>query len=350
MCCMRTPGSADELEYRRRLAVERVSEGYSTLEVADFLGIDPSTVRRWLAAFRERGDAGLVVRPASGRPGKLTSTQEKIALRWLTESPVYHGFETELWTAARLGLLIREEFGVGLNPRYLSTWLRDRGWTPQKPQRVARERDPEAVAAWLESDWPRIKKKARRQGAHLALVDESGLLMAPLVRRTWAPRGRTPELVQKSGTREKVSIAAALWLSPRRDRLGLYSHTLPGGYFESGYMAAFLEAMLKDLAGRFVVVWDGGPMHKGDPIRDLIGHFADRLDLERLPPYAPMLNPVEPLWSWLKWGRLSNLGPRNAADLDARAIAELAKVREDQAFLRGLFHASDLPLPRALLS
>jgi len=59
-------------------------------------------------------------------------------------------------------------------------------------------------------------------------------------------------------------------------------------------MAAFLEAMSRDLAGRFVVVRDGGPMHKGDPIRDLTGHFADRLDLERLPPYAPMLNPAEP--------------------------------------------------------
>jgi transposase len=156
---MRTRGSADELESRRRLAVERVSEGYSTQEVADFLGVDPSTVRRWLAAFRDRGDAGLVGRPVSGRPSKLTPTQEKIALRWLTERPTHHGFETELWTAARLGQLIREEFGVGLNPRYLSTWVRDRGFTPQKPQRVARERDPKAIAAWLESDWPRIKKR-----------------------------------------------------------------------------------------------------------------------------------------------------------------------------------------------
>jgi transposase len=156
---MRTPGSADELEYRRRLAVQRVADGYSTQEVADFLGVDPSSVRRWLAAFRDRGDAGLAVKPVSGRPGKLTPTQEKIALRWLTESPTHHGFENELWTAARLGQLIREEFGVGLNPRYLSSWLRERGYTPQKPERVPRERDPKAIAAWLGSDWPRIKKK-----------------------------------------------------------------------------------------------------------------------------------------------------------------------------------------------
>ena len=75
-----------------------------------------------------------------------------------------------------------------------------------------------------------------------------------------------------------------MWLSPRRDRLGLYSHTLADGYFDSWYVTAFLEAMLQDLAGRFVVVWDGGPMHKGDPIRALEDQFADRLDLERLPP------------------------------------------------------------------
>jgi transposase len=156
---MRTPGSANELEYRRRLAVERVADGYSTQEVADFLGVDPSTVRRWLAAFRDRGAAGLVIKPVSGRPAKLTSTQEKVALRWLTDSPTHHGFPTELWTATRLGQLIREEFGVGLNPRYLSTWLRERGFTPQKPERVPRERDPRAIAAWLESDWPRIKKR-----------------------------------------------------------------------------------------------------------------------------------------------------------------------------------------------
>jgi transposase len=147
------------LEYRRWLAVRRVADGYSTQEVADFLGVDSSTVRRWLAAFRARGGAGLEARPVSGRPGKLTSTQEKIALRWLAESPMHHGFETELWTAARLAQLIREEFGVGLNPRYLSTWLRERGFTPQKPERVPRERDPEAIAAWLKVDWPRIKKK-----------------------------------------------------------------------------------------------------------------------------------------------------------------------------------------------
>lgn len=111
-----------------------------------------------MAAFRDRGDVGLMARPVSGRLCKLSPTQEEIALRWLTESPTHHSLRIDLWTTARLGQLNREEFGVRLNPRYLSIWLRERGYTPQKPERVPRERDPGAIAARLESDWPRIKK------------------------------------------------------------------------------------------------------------------------------------------------------------------------------------------------
>jgi transposase len=347
---MRTKGSPDELEHRRQLAVQRHLEGYSTDEVAEFLGISPRSVWRWIASFRDRGAKGLAARPVPGRPRKLALTQEKIALRWLRGSPLEHGFATELWTAPRLAQLIEEEFGIRFNHRSLCAWLKDRGFTPQKPQRVPRERDPGAIAAWLASDWPRIKRKARRQSAHIALIDESGLMIAPLVRRTWSPRGQTPSIVQRGAHRKKVSVAAALWLSPLRDRLGLYFHTLADGYFDSWYVTAFLEAMLHDLSGRFVVVWDGGSMHKGDPIRELECRFADRLSFEPLPPFAPMLNPVEPLWSWLKYSRLNNFAPRDPAELDGRVIAELTAIREDQAFLRNLFHASELPMPLTLLS
>jgi len=174
--------------------------------------------------------------------------------------------------------------------------------------------------------------------------------MAPLVRRTWALRGQTPELAQRSGAREKVSIAAALWLSPRRDRLGLYFKTLVNSYFNNWSMTAFLEAMMHDLDGRFVVVWDGGPMHKGEPIHQLADHFANRLCLEALPPWAPMLNPTEPLWGWLKYDRLCNYAPHDAAELDGRVVAELAAIESDQGILRNLYHASELTLPRTLLS
>ena len=176
--------------------------------------------------------------------------------------------------------------------------------------------------------------------------------MAPLVRRTWSPRGETPKLVQRAGggPREKVSVAAALWLTPRRDQIELYFQTLANDFFNSWNTAAFLEALLVAVPGRVVVVWDGGPMHKGDPIRQMREAYSDRMTLEKLPPYAPILNLVEPLWSWLKYDRLNNFAPQDALELNQRVFAELMSVRRDQQFLWNLFHASDLPIPRALFS
>ena len=156
---MRTEGSPAVLEYRRRLAAQRAEDGYSTGEVADFLGVDRRTVRRWLAVFRRHGAAGMAAQAIAGRPPKLTSTQEKIVGRWLADDPTEHGFATELWTAPRLAQLIEQEFGTPFHPDYQITWLRQRGYTPQKPRRVHRERDDEAIAGWLASDWPRIKKR-----------------------------------------------------------------------------------------------------------------------------------------------------------------------------------------------
>jgi len=160
---MRSAGTPAELERRRLLAVQRVAEGYDAAEVADFLGVDPRSVRRWVAAWRQHGAASLRARPVPGRPPKLSHTQEKIVRRWLADPPTDHGFATDLWSAPRLAQLIEQEFNIRLHPGYLVSWLRQRGYTPQKPRRQARERDEEAIARWLAQDWPRIKK--RRVGA-----------------------------------------------------------------------------------------------------------------------------------------------------------------------------------------
>jgi transposase len=155
---MRPHGTPHELEHRRRLAVRRVLDGYPVDEVADFLGVSDRAVRGWVTTFRAGGDGGLTARPAPGRPPKLTGDREAVVLGWLDHRPTDLGFPTDLWTAARIGELIRRRRGIRFNPRYLVHWLRDRGLTPQKPKRVPRERNPAAIAAWVRDDWPRIQK------------------------------------------------------------------------------------------------------------------------------------------------------------------------------------------------
>jgi putative transposase len=173
--------------------------------------------------------------------------------------------------------------------------------------------------------------------------------MAPLVRRSWSWRGEPPALKQKAGHREKVSVAGALWLTPLRDRLGLTWQTIVNGYFNNEAVAGFLGDVLDELHGAVIVIWDGGTMHKGDPINLLRKHSQARLALELLPSYAAELMPLEQVWAWLKYDRLCNYAPENACALNQAIFRELNTVRDDQEQLRSFFHASDLPLPRALL-
>lgn len=161
---MRSKGSPIELQHRRFLAVRRLLDGFSTEEVADFLGVDRRSVQRWFRLFRAQGWDGLAAAAVAGRPSKLTPTQEKIVLRWLQDSPTRFGFATELWTSRRLAQVIWEEWRIRIHPHSLPKWLRARGYTPQKPQRIPRERDPDVIARWLATDWPRIKKKRCASG------------------------------------------------------------------------------------------------------------------------------------------------------------------------------------------
>jgi|SRR4051794_6727598 len=152
-------GSASELEARRRLAVARVNEGWKQVDVAAFLGVSTKAVGNWVAAYRERGDDGLKGKPHPGPSPKLTGRQERSVLSWLAKSPKAFGYATELWTTRRLAQVIERRFKVRFNSNYLAEWLTRRGYTPQKPEVKAVERDNPAIARWIAEDWPRIKKK-----------------------------------------------------------------------------------------------------------------------------------------------------------------------------------------------
>jgi putative transposase len=176
------------------------------------------------------------------------------------------------------------------------------------------------------------------------LIDETGLFLNPLVRRSWAPVGQTPVVGGDGGHRKKVSVIGAVSVSPALQRLGFYFASAVDGYFSSERVVEFLRGLLRHLRGRVVVLWDGGGNHKGPLIRAFLRRNP-RLRLERLPAYAPDLNPVEAVWSWLKWGRLCNFVPDDLDDLDDWVIEYLAELKHDHELLRALWDASDLPFP-----
>ena len=184
-------------------------------------------------------------------------------------------------------------------------------------------------------------KKGASENAHVVLIDETGLQLSPLRRRSWAPRGQRPVLRQLAGTRQKVSIIGALSLSPNTHRPNLYFRTLPDGTFNSARVADFLRELLKHLRGNVRVVWDNGAMHKGDAMRQLREDFP-RLALEWLPPYAPELNPVEQLWSHLKFGHCANLIPDDLQHLDDEAADFLVETKGKSKLLHSYWAATPL--------
>jgi putative transposase len=186
------------------------------------------------------------------------------------------------------------------------------------------------------------QKKAVDGGASLVFSDESGFLLLPLVRRTLAPRGQAEPLVHRARQRDKVSVAAALTLSPCQGHVSLHYQTYPDGYVNVEVYARFIRRLLWRTDRPIVLVHDRGNMHRGDPVRELMSDFPRRLDLHLLPPYAPELNPVEQLWNFAKDKELSNFVPHDIAEANEGVTKVMDRIRHDQHRLRSFYRATPL--------
>ena len=109
--------------------------------------------------WKAEGVEGLSAKPHPGPACKLSEEQRKSLVEILLKGPTAAGFRTDLWTCARVSQVVRKQFGIKYHRDHMRRILHDLGFSPQKPRRVAREQDAEAVDRWRYRDWPRIKKK-----------------------------------------------------------------------------------------------------------------------------------------------------------------------------------------------
>lgn len=156
---MRPHGSPAQLEARRLHALSLLQQGLAPVEVARRVGVDRRSVRRWKATARTGGRDAVRARPVPGRPPKLDAGDRRRLEQVLLRGAHAAGFATDLWTCPRVATVIRREFGVRYHVDHLGRLLRRLGWSPQKPERRARERDEAAIRRWLRVELPRIKKK-----------------------------------------------------------------------------------------------------------------------------------------------------------------------------------------------
>jgi hypothetical protein len=126
------------------------------------------------------------------------------------------------------------------------------------------------------------------------------------VRSTWAPKGQTPVLCHRFNWK-RLSMSAALCFRPDGTEASLVFGMQPGAYNDES-LVEFLTELHRHLDGdKVTLIWDGLPSHRSLAMRRFINKQRKWLVVERLPPYAPDLNPVEQIWGNLKGGELANL-------------------------------------------
>ncbi|MCC6321120.1 MAG: transposase [Phycisphaerales bacterium] len=155
---MRTKGTPAELEARRLRAAELLGRGKGTGEVAGLIGVTPSCVSKWKKALRKRGVEGLRAKPLPGRKPRLSAAQRRRLAAAIKRGAAAAGYDGDLWTCRRVRDLIGKTFGVWYDLNHVGRILHALGFSVQKPEARARERDEKAIANWRKHDWPRIKE------------------------------------------------------------------------------------------------------------------------------------------------------------------------------------------------
>ena len=328
------------MEQRRRQAVLAVQKGDHVKDVARIIGVNPRSIYRWLNLAQQPD--GLDAKPHPGPATRLSLQQQQQLEQMLRQGAHAHGWPNQLWTTQRIADLIRRHFNVSLHHDHVGRFLRKRlKWSPQKPRRRARERDEKAIADWKRDAFPNILEAANARDAHLVFLDESGFMLTPTVRRTWAPQGETP-LLSCWDRRDRLSAISCITLSPQRARLNFYFSLLPDNTnAKAKDIIAFLRQLKREL-GPFTVIWDGSNIHSRSRLVKAYLAKHPEIVAETLPSYAPETNPDEGVWGWTKYGRLANLAAANTAELRQRLHTEFAVLKKNRHLLNSFIQEADL--------
>jgi len=185
------------------------------------------------------------------------------------------------------------------------------------------------------------QKGARQRGRSIVFLDETGFMLQPVVRRTWAPRGCTPVLASWD-RHDRLSVSSALTLAPRRRRLALrFSIQARNVRWPDVYR--FVRAVMVRCRRPVVLVLDRLNAHRS-AVKRLVARFGGRVEVEWLPAYAPELNPVEPVWSHTKHSDLANYIPKHVGALASAVRRSLRSKTKEPDLLRSFFKIAGLKL------
>ena len=318
----------------RNQAIRLRNKGLTHAAIAEIVGVNASTVRRWCKRYERDGPQGIRLKKRGRKPGQrrtLDPEQEREVQRLITDkTPDQLKMPFALWTRRAVQGLIRQRWGIEMPIRTVGEYLQRWGFTPQKPLRRAYEQNPVAVQQWLDAAYPAIAARAKQEGAEIHWGDETGLRSDSQHGRSYAPRGRTP-VVRLNAKRESLSLISSV-TNQGKVRFMTYA-----GALNSPLLIRFLQRLVKDAGRKVFLILDNLRVHHSKPVKAWLAEHRDQIEVFHLPSYSPELNPDEYLNCDLKAGVHSGVPARSSGQLRTKAISHLRMLQKRPARVRRYF-------------
>lgn len=309
----RTLGQEAQEEVRRR-AVKLLKKGFTQKAVADELEVSRQGVNDWWKRYREGGWDALKKRKrgrVAGTDRKLSAEQEEEVQKLITDKmPDQLKLKYALWSREAVRDLIKSRYGVDYALQSISVILKRWGFTPQRPLKRAYEQRPEAVKTWMEETYPQIDAKAKAENAEIWWGDETAVKPEAHVRRSFAPKGKTP-VVRQPAKRFHSSMISAInnqgkvqWM-PLQEALNVES------------FLKFLKQLIKYRKRKIFLIVDNLRVHHAKDVKKWLEEHRNRIEIFYLPSYSPELNPDEYLNNGLKQSIARDGVPTTKGQLDA---------------------------------
>ncbi len=281
---------------KRISALLQLGRGDSVTQVAQTFGLGEQTVRDYLHSFLKRGLTSLKYKTAPGRRSKLTGRQrQRQQLKsWVKAGPLKAGYECACWSAMMVQDLIEKRFGVSYHPHYVSTLLRNLGFSFQKARFISDHLNEAKRKEWMAETWPKILRLAAAKKALILFGDEASFAQWGSLSYTWSIKGQQPT-VPTSGKRKAYKVFGLIDY-----RSGQFFYKGQTGRFNSQSYADFLSEVLQQTKQHIILIQDGAKYHTSKATTEFFQDHDDRITPFQLPAYSPDFNPIEYLWKKLK--------------------------------------------------
>lgn len=322
--------SREALEAFRLRAVALRAKEYSVAQISEIFGVHYNSVSRWFVKARASGVASLKRSYARGASLKLDNE----TMIWLKQSLIQPAtewkFDVPLWNSVMVQTLLSKERNQQLSAVTVWRYLQRLGLTYQKPEKRYLEQNQELVDHWIKKEWPKVQQWVSENRAILYFEDESGVAMAPVIGKTWAPKGQTP-IVRVTGRRGGITAMSAI--SPS----GKLRFRLEDRRINSDIMIEFIKQIRHTHKRRKIaLVMDRAPCHMSKKLLTYVGS-ANGLKLFHIPPRSPELNPDEKVWRHLKHVELKNHQAQNKEQLRNIVLARLRAMQKKPKMTANFF-------------